>query len=75
MPAHPGPQPSSGRIGDHVLVLGASMAGLLTARVLADRYGQVTVIDRDQLPQTGSHRRGVPHGPTPMRCWRAASRP
>jgi hypothetical protein len=62
MPAHPGPQPSPGRIGDHALVLGASMAGLLAARVLADAYAQVTVIDRDQLPQTSSHRRGVPHG-------------
>jgi 2-polyprenyl-6-methoxyphenol hydroxylase-like FAD-dependent oxidoreductase len=44
------------------VVLGASMAGLLAAHVLADSYGQVTVIDRDQLPDTPMHRRGVPHG-------------
>jgi 2-polyprenyl-6-methoxyphenol hydroxylase-like FAD-dependent oxidoreductase len=44
------------------VVLGASMAGLLAARVLADAYAQVTVIDRDDLPQTPMHRRGVPHG-------------
>jgi len=62
MPAHPGPQPSPGRIGDHAVVLGASMAGLLAARVLADAYAQVTIVDRDQLPQAGSHRRGVPQG-------------
>ncbi|HEY6416180.1 MAG TPA: hypothetical protein VIX41_08085, partial [Acidimicrobiales bacterium] len=62
MPKHPGPQPSPGRIGDHAVVLGASLAGLLAARVLADAYAQVTVIDRDQLPQAGSHRRGVPQG-------------
>jgi 2-polyprenyl-6-methoxyphenol hydroxylase-like FAD-dependent oxidoreductase len=62
MPTHPGPQPSPGHIGDHAVVLGASMAGLLAARVLADAYAQVTVIDRDQLPPTGIHRRGVPHG-------------
>jgi 2-polyprenyl-6-methoxyphenol hydroxylase-like FAD-dependent oxidoreductase len=62
MPKHQGPQPSPGRIGDHAVVLGASMAGLLAARVLADAYAQVTVIDRDQLPQAGSHRRGVPQG-------------
>ena len=62
MPKHPGPQPSPGRIGDHAVVLGASMAGLLAARVLADAYAQVTVIDRDQLPQAGGHRRGVPQG-------------
>jgi 2-polyprenyl-6-methoxyphenol hydroxylase-like FAD-dependent oxidoreductase len=50
------------QIGDRAVVLGASMAGLLAARVLADTYGQVTVIDRDQLPETSMHRRGVPHG-------------
>jgi 2-polyprenyl-6-methoxyphenol hydroxylase-like FAD-dependent oxidoreductase len=50
------------QIGDRAVVLGASMAGLLSARVLADAYAQVAVIDRDQLPQTGAHRRGVPHG-------------
>jgi 2-polyprenyl-6-methoxyphenol hydroxylase-like FAD-dependent oxidoreductase len=50
------------QIRDRAVVLGASMAGLLTARVLADTYGQVTVIDRDELPETPTHRRGVPHG-------------
>jgi 2-polyprenyl-6-methoxyphenol hydroxylase-like FAD-dependent oxidoreductase len=50
------------QIGDRAVVLGASMAGLLAARVLTDAYAQVTVIDRDQLPQTDTHRRGVPHG-------------
>src|SRR5512132_2446598 len=50
------------QIGDRAVVLGASMAGLLAARVLADAYAQVTVIDRDQLPEAGTNRRGVPHG-------------
>ena len=50
------------KIGDRAAVLGASMAGLLAARVLADRYAQVTMIDRDELPETPAHRRGVPHG-------------
>jgi 2-polyprenyl-6-methoxyphenol hydroxylase-like FAD-dependent oxidoreductase len=50
------------QVGDRAVVLGASMAGLLAARVLADSYGQVTVIDRDELPQAPMHRRGVPHG-------------
>ena len=44
------------------MVLGASMAGLLAARVLTDCYEQVTVIDRDELTETPTHRRGVPHG-------------
>jgi 2-polyprenyl-6-methoxyphenol hydroxylase-like FAD-dependent oxidoreductase len=52
----------SRQIGDRAVVLGASMAGLLAARVLADAYTQVTVIDRDELPETRTHRRGVPHG-------------
>jgi 2-polyprenyl-6-methoxyphenol hydroxylase-like FAD-dependent oxidoreductase len=48
--------------GDHAVVLGASIAGLLAARVLADVYRMVTVIDRDVMPQTGANRRGVPQG-------------
>jgi 2-polyprenyl-6-methoxyphenol hydroxylase-like FAD-dependent oxidoreductase len=50
------------QIGDRAVVLGASMAGLLAARVLTDAYGQVTVVDRDELPEIPMHRRGVPHG-------------
>jgi 2-polyprenyl-6-methoxyphenol hydroxylase-like FAD-dependent oxidoreductase len=47
---------------DHAVVLGASMAGLLATRVLADAYRNVTVIDRDAMPEIGAHRRGVPQG-------------
>jgi 2-polyprenyl-6-methoxyphenol hydroxylase-like FAD-dependent oxidoreductase len=50
------------QVGDRAVVLGASMAGLLAARVLADAYAQVTVVDRDQLPEGSTHRRGVPQG-------------
>ena len=40
------PEPGRNRqIGGHAVVLGASMAGLLAARVLADSYAQVTVIE------------------------------
>jgi 2-polyprenyl-6-methoxyphenol hydroxylase-like FAD-dependent oxidoreductase len=48
------------KIGDHAVVLGASMAGLLAAGVLANSYGRVTVFDRDTMPEIGAHRRGVP---------------
>ena len=48
--------------GDHAVVLGASMAGLLAARVLAETYPRVTVVDRDAMPAIGQHRRGVPQG-------------
>jgi 2-polyprenyl-6-methoxyphenol hydroxylase-like FAD-dependent oxidoreductase len=44
------------------VVMGASMAGLLAARVLSEFYQQVTVVDRDVLPAIGEHRRGVPQG-------------
>jgi 2-polyprenyl-6-methoxyphenol hydroxylase-like FAD-dependent oxidoreductase len=50
------------RIGDHVVVVGASLAGLLAARVLADAYGRVTVLERDLLPETAENRKGVPQG-------------
>lgn len=47
---------------NQAVVLGASMAGLLTARVLSERFDRVVVIERDVLPPTGEHRRGVPQG-------------
>jgi 2-polyprenyl-6-methoxyphenol hydroxylase-like FAD-dependent oxidoreductase len=48
--------------GDHAVVLGASLAGLLAARVLTDAYERVTVVERDVLPNTHQNRRGVPQG-------------
>jgi 2-polyprenyl-6-methoxyphenol hydroxylase-like FAD-dependent oxidoreductase len=50
------------KIGDHAVVLGASLAGLLAARVLADAYQRVTVVERDPLPETAENRKGVPQG-------------
>jgi 2-polyprenyl-6-methoxyphenol hydroxylase-like FAD-dependent oxidoreductase len=50
------------KIGDHAVVLGASMSGLLAARVLADAYHRVTVVDRDRLPERAVDRQGVPQG-------------
>src|SRR5215510_11885178 len=38
------------RIGERAVVIGASMAGLLAARALADFYDTVTVLDRDAFP-------------------------
>jgi 2-polyprenyl-6-methoxyphenol hydroxylase-like FAD-dependent oxidoreductase len=49
-------------IEDRAVVLGASIAGLLAARVLADVYPEVTVVDRDELPANSAPRRGVPQG-------------
>ena len=47
---------------EHAVVVGASMAGLIAARVLADRFERVTVIDRDTLPTGDENRAGVPQG-------------
>ena len=50
------------KLGQHAVVLGASMGGMLAARVLADFYQTVTVVERDVLPDDPTNRRGVPQG-------------
>lgn len=47
------------------IVFGPSVAGLLAARVLAESYDQVTVVERDMLPGQPVSRRGVPQGVMP----------
>lgn len=42
------------------VVLGGSMAGLLAARVLADHFESVTIVERDSFPQQPAGRDGVP---------------
>lgn len=49
-------------LGKQAAVIGGSMTGLLAARVLADYFEQVTVIERDRLPQGAELRNGVPQG-------------
>jgi 2-polyprenyl-6-methoxyphenol hydroxylase-like FAD-dependent oxidoreductase len=48
------------------VVIGASISGLLTARVLARHFAHVTVVERDFLPKIGQPssepRKGVPQG-------------
>jgi 2-polyprenyl-6-methoxyphenol hydroxylase-like FAD-dependent oxidoreductase len=53
------------RIGEHAVVLGASMAGLLAARVLSEFYDRVTLVERDQLTDDVVARRGVPQSRQP----------
>lgn len=52
--------PAAGR--RHAIVMGASMAGLLAARVLSEHYQRVTLIERDRLPADVENRKGVPQG-------------
>ncbi|MBV6627996.1 MAG: FAD-dependent monooxygenase, partial [Rivularia sp. (in: Bacteria)] len=42
------------------VVIGSSMAGLLSARILADFFTQVIIVERDRLPQEPQTRKGVP---------------
>ena len=47
---------------ERAITIGASMSGLLAARVLADYYREVIVLDRDTFPPHGEDRKGVPQG-------------
>lgn len=45
---------------NHAIVIGGSMAGLVVARILSDRFGAVTLIERDQFPEEPIPRKGTP---------------
>jgi 2-polyprenyl-6-methoxyphenol hydroxylase-like FAD-dependent oxidoreductase len=51
----------SSRRNGHAVVVGGSMAGLLAARALSEHFDEVTVIERDRLPEQPEFRKGVPH--------------
>ena len=50
------------QIGNHAIVIGASMSGLLAARALSDFYATVTILERDTFPLNDVPRKGVPQG-------------
>ena len=50
------------RIGEHAIVIGASMGGLLAARALSDFFATVTIVERDAFPAADVPRKGVPQG-------------
>ena len=49
-------------VGKQAVVIGGSIAGLMAARVAAEHFEAVTVIERDVLPATPAPRRAVPQG-------------
>src|SRR6516165_5015361 len=61
-------------LGRHAIVIGASMGGLLAARALADHYDEVTVLERDTLPEAHEPRKGVPQGRHAARAARPRTR-
>ena len=46
--------------GSHAVVLGGSLAGLLAARILADHFDKVTILERDGYLETTEVRKGIP---------------
>lgn len=54
------PDPAS-----RAVVLGASIAGLLAARVLSERFDDVVLLERDALPDGPLPRKGTPHAVHP----------
>jgi len=49
----------------HAIVIGGSIAGLTTARVLRDHFAQVTIIERDGPPTADAFRVGAPQARHP----------
>jgi flavin-dependent dehydrogenase len=52
-------------LGRRAVVVGAGLGGLSAARVLADYFDEVIILDRDDLPDEASPRPGVPQGKHP----------
>jgi 2-polyprenyl-6-methoxyphenol hydroxylase-like FAD-dependent oxidoreductase len=49
-------------LGGHAIVIGGSIAGLMTARVLADYFDRVSVFERDQVEDQSDLRKSIPQG-------------
>jgi 2-polyprenyl-6-methoxyphenol hydroxylase-like FAD-dependent oxidoreductase len=52
---------TTSQIPHRAVVLGGSMGGILAARVLAESYAEVLVVDRDTVLGVSQPRRGTPH--------------
>jgi 2-polyprenyl-6-methoxyphenol hydroxylase-like FAD-dependent oxidoreductase len=49
-------------LGQQAVVIGGSVAGLMTARVLADHFDAVTVLERDPVNERPALRQSIPQG-------------
>ena len=52
----------AGKLGQHAVVVGASIAGLIAARVLAEHFDEVTAVERDELSDRPVIHKSVPQG-------------
>ena len=50
------------RFGQHAIVIGGSMTGLMTARVLADHFDTVTMLERDHIDERPAIHKSIPQG-------------
>ena len=50
------------KLGERAIVIGGSVCGLLTARVLSNHFNQVTIVERDTISEHSQSRKGVPQG-------------
>lgn len=48
-------------VNSHALVLGGSLGGLMTARVLSNHFDKVTILERDSISRKPEARQGQPH--------------
>ncbi len=46
--------------GQHAIVIGGSMGGLLAARVLSTHFASVTLVERDKMHDRPESRKGQP---------------
>jgi 2-polyprenyl-6-methoxyphenol hydroxylase-like FAD-dependent oxidoreductase len=49
-------------LGQHAVVIGGSLAGLMAARVLAEHFNQVTVLERDHIDEQPAIHKSIPQG-------------
>ena len=49
----------------NAVVVGGSIAGMLAARVLAEHFSSVTIIETDKIPDNPIARKGVPQSVQP----------
>jgi 2-polyprenyl-6-methoxyphenol hydroxylase-like FAD-dependent oxidoreductase len=52
-------------LGERAIVVGGGLAGLSAARALSDRFREIVILDRDELPGNATARPGVPQGKQP----------
>ena len=52
-------------LGERAIIVGSGVAGLSAARAVSNRFHQVVILDRDELPDGVTPRPGVPQGKHP----------